>query len=93
MMIEITQVKIQKDKVIITGTDIEQLLLADDLFETFEPRTIQYEFRKNVNDDRGIKYLYKVASSQPKCKKAKSIGDMFTLLIGLTLNLNDDFRK
>ena len=93
MMVEITQVKIVKDKVTIKATDIEQCLLADDLFETFEPRTVEYEFRRNVNDDRGIKYLYKIASTQPKCKKAKSIGEMFNLLIGLTINLSDDFRK
>ena len=62
MTVEITNVEIETEKIIITGLAIEDVLMAEDLFEEFEVPEVQYEFDRFSQSH--MKYLWKICQSQ-----------------------------
>ena len=95
-MVEITSVEVGAEKITIEALAIEDILLAEDLFEDVEVPTVKYEFdRKGKNGaaSPGMKYLWKVCESQRKCKSAISMGEKLERLIGVITQLSEAFES
>ena len=94
-MVEITSVEVGAEKITIEALAIEDILLADDLFEDVEVPKVKYEFdRKGKNGaaSPGMKYLWKVCESQRKCKSESSMGAKLEKLIGVITQLSEHFE-
>lgn len=90
MTVEIANVSIEKEKITITGLAIEDVLMAEDLFEEFEIPEVQYEFDRSSQSH--MKYLWKICQSQSRCKKEKSLGGKLEKLEGVITNISESFR-
>ena len=67
MMVEITEVKIAEDKISIIATDLENILLADNLYEDINEESVEFEFDRHARNGAAMKYLYKVRVLCPSC--------------------------
>ncbi len=92
MTIEIKSIEIGADKVTIEGLAIEEVILADDLFEDFEVPTIKYEFDRKAKNGAEMKYLWKMVESQRRCASEKSFGKKLEKLTGAIVSISDSFR-
>lgn len=90
MTVEITNVAIEKENITITGLAIEDVLMAEDLFEEFEVPEVAYEFDRSSQSH--MKYLWKICQSQSRCKKEKSLGAKLEKLEGVITNISESFR-
>lgn len=90
MTVEITNVAIEKENITITGLAIEDVLMAEDLFEEFEVPEVSYEFDRSSQSH--MKYLWKICQSQSRCKKEKSLGAKLEKLEGVITNISESFR-
>lgn len=90
MTVEISKVNIEKEKIVIVGLAIEDILTAEDLFEEFEVPEVQYEFDRSSQSN--MKYLWKICQSQNRCKKEKSMGAKLEKLEGVITNISESFR-
>ena len=90
MTVEINNVEITKESIIITGLAIEDILLADDLFEEFEIPEVCYKFERA--SQANMKYLWKICQSQRRCQKEKSMGAKLEKLEGVITNVSESFR-
>ena len=92
MMVEITEVVISEDKISITATNLDSLLMADDLFEDTEAEPVKFEFDRHAKNGAEMKYLYRVCQSQKKCQSVKSMGEKLEKLCGVITTLSETFR-
>lgn len=90
MTVEISKVTIEKEKIMVVGLAIEDILTAEDLYEEFEVPEVQYEFDRT--SQAHMKYLWKICQSQSRCKKEKSMGAKLEKLEGVITNLSESFR-
>ena len=88
MITEITKVEINKEQIVLEGTDLESLFVSDDLYLDIPEEPVRFVFDRKPGS---IKYLYKVCQSQAKCKDAKSIGDKIENLVGCIISLSESF--
>lgn len=91
MITEITGIEINKDEIRITGNDLEGLLTQDDLYEDAECEEVTFVFSRDEKKISNMKYLYKVVSSQKKCRDAKSMGEKLEKLVGSIISLSESF--
>ena len=94
-MVEITSVEIGAEKIQIEALAIENILLAEDLFEDVEVPKVKYEFDRKGKDGAaspGMKYLWKVCESQRKCQAVSSMGEKLEKLIGVITQLSEAFE-
>ena len=91
MITEIKAVEINSDEIRITGIDLEGLLTQDDLYEDAECEEVVFVFPRDEKRISSMKYLYKVTSSQKKCKDAKNMGERLDKLIGSIISLSENF--
>ena len=87
MLVEITGVEIAEKEVIILANSVEDMFLFDNLYEDFEAEQVKFLF----TEPSGLKYLYKIVSSQPKCKSQKSLGKKIEALTSVITQINDSF--
>ena len=92
MMVEITEVNISEDKISIIATNLESILLVDDLFEDIDEAPVQFDFDRHAKNGAAMKYLYKVCQGQKKCQSAKSMGEKLEKLCGVITTLSESFR-
>lgn len=91
--IQVVSTEILEDYIIIEGIDIDRIILADDLYAEFaEEPIIQYRFDRKAENGGPMKYLLKVVSNMPACKKQKSFGKQIEALQNCFLVLADSFR-
>lgn len=91
MIVEITSVEVNKDQVIVEGTNLETVFTAEDLFEDIPEDKVRFVFSRQEHHGSAIKYLYKVCSSQRKCQEAKSMGEKIEALVGCIISLSESF--
>ena len=91
MIVEITSVEVNKDQVIVEGTNLETIFTAEDLFSDIPEDKIRFVFSRQDHHASAIKYLYKVCSSQRKCQEAKSMGEKIEALVGCIISLSESF--
>jgi hypothetical protein len=92
MTVEITSVEIGEEKITIEALAIEDILMADDLYEDVEVPTVKYEFDRKAKNGAEMKYLWKVVQGQKKCQSAKSMGAKLEKLVGVMTQLSDSFK-
>lgn len=90
MTVEIKSVDIQAEQIIIEAVDLEQILMVDDLFQEFEPKTITFAFSRKPEAGH-LKYLYRVVSGQRKCANANSFGAKLMALPSVITQLSEAF--
>ena len=91
MTVEITSVSIGEEKITIEALQIENVLMADDLFEDVEVPSATYEFDRKAYNGAAMKYLWKLCQSQKKCQSAHTLGDKIEKLKGVITYLPDSF--
>ncbi len=91
MIVEITSVEVNKEQVVIEGTNLETVFTAEDLFQDIPEETVRFVFDRSEHHGSAIKYLYKVCSSQRKCQDAKSMGEKIEALVGCIISLSESF--
>lgn len=94
-MVEITSVEIGAEKITIEALAVEDILMADDLFEDVEVPTLKYEFNRKAKNGAmspGMKYLWKVCEGQKKCQSAKNFGEKLEKLCGVITQLSEAFK-
>ncbi len=93
MTIEITSVAVdQNNKTVeISGTDLDQIFMNDNLTEDFEARTVTFVF--DLNNRGQWCYLYKFCKSQKKNQGAKNMQEMLDNCVGLITFMNGSFLK
>lgn len=92
MTVEITGVEISAEKITIEAVNLESVLYAEDLFEDFDATPVTFEFDRKARNGAAMKYLYKVAKGQRKCRNAKSMGEMLEKLCGVITQLSENFK-
>ena len=90
MIIEVNSVEVNKEQVVIEGTNLETVFTAEDLFQDIPEEKVRFVFSREGRAS-GIKYLYRVCSSQKKCQNAKSMGDKIEALVGSIISLSESF--
>lgn len=91
--IQVLSTEIREDSIIIEGIDVDRIIMADDLFVDFDEESIvQYRFDRNTENGAPLKYLLKVVSNFPACKKFNSFGEKIEALTGNFLLLADSFK-
>ena len=70
MIVEITKASIDKEQVVLEGTNLETVFVSEDLFEDIPEETVRFVFDRHEHRGSAIKYLYKVCQGQARCKNA-----------------------
>ena len=91
MICEITKTSVLKDRIELEAANLETVFTSEDLYEDIPEETVRFVFDRNEHHGSAIKYLYKVCSSQTKCKEAKSIGGKIESLVGCIISLSESF--
>lgn len=91
MIIEVNSVEVNKEQVVIEGTNLETVFTAEDLFEDIPEEKVRFVFGREEHHGSAIKYLYKVCSSQKRCQDAKSMGQKIEALVGCIISLSESF--
>lgn len=91
MLVEITEVTIAKDKISIRATNLDNVLMADDLYAEIDPEPVQFEFDRHARRGAEMKYIYKVCQSNHGCRSQKTMGDKIEKLTGVITNLSESF--
>ena len=92
MTVEINAIEIGTEQIVITATNLEAYLLQEDLYQEIDEKPVTFAFDRHAHNGAAMKYLYKIVSSQRKCKQAKSFGEKLESLTGVILYLSDNFR-
>ena len=91
-IVEITSVEIGAEKITIEALSIEDVIMADDLFEDVEVPMVKYQFDRKAKNGAAMKYLWKVCESQRKCQAEKSMGAKLEKLVGVITQLSEAFQ-
>lgn len=92
MIVEITGVVVTEEKITIEALKIEDIIMAEDLYEDVEVPTVKYQFDRHARNGAEMKYLWKVCESQKKCQSEKSMGAKLDKLCGVITQLSEAFR-
>lgn len=92
MTVEITSVEIGAEKITIEAVNLENFLMAEDLFEDVEANPVKFEFDRTARHGAEMKYLWKVCQGQKKCQTAKSMGEKLEKLCGVITQLSEAFK-
>ncbi len=86
-LVEIIDVNIASDYVELTASAIEEALMAEDLFETYEIPQIRFSFDRHNKSE--MLYLYKLATTKSNTKL--SLGERIEKLLGKTISISPNF--
>lgn len=94
MLVSINSTEITTGEIRITATNLETILLADDLFQKIdENNEEEVTFLFDAANLGHKKYLYKLCQSQRSAKDKKSLGEMIEALKGCILSISDGFHE
>ena len=92
MLVSITATEVAEEKIKITATNLEAILLEDDIYKKIDPsaeKKVTFIFDlKNVGHK---KYLYKLCQSQRSAKDQESFGKMVEALVGCIVTVANGF--
>ena len=92
MMVEVVEVSVMENKICITATNLENIILADDLYKDIDEKPVQFEFDRHARGGAEMKYLYRVCQGQKKCRSAKTMGEKLEKLCGVITTLSESFK-
>lgn len=88
-LVEITGTKITAEYVELTASAIEEVLMAEDLFETYEVPQVRFSFDRKERKE--MLYLFKLVTN--KSNQNKSLGERIEALEGKTISISPNFQK
>ncbi len=92
MLVSINSVSIS-DEISITATNLETILLAEDLYSKIGDEEEEVTFVFDPANMGHRKYLFKICQSQRAAKSKKSLGEMIEALPGCILSMGEGFIK
>ncbi len=93
MITEIKSVEINEEDIILEGVNLETIFTSENLFEEMEEEPVRFVFDRHEHGGANMKYLWKVCSSQRKCRNEKSFGEMLEKLTGCIISLSENFLE
>ena len=94
MLVSINATAITSEEVRITATNLENILLADDLYSQINDKDEEeVNFLFDATNLGHKKYLFKLCQSQKCAKDKKSLGAMFEALKGCILSISEGFME
>lgn len=91
MTVEITSITIGAEKVTIEAINLDNIILAEDLFQDIEEAPVKFEFDRTARNGAEMKYLYRVCQGQRTCQQAKTMGAKLERLAGVITQLSESF--
>lgn len=91
MITEIKSVEISENEIILEGINLETIFTAENLYEEMDEEVVRFVFDRHKNRGGCMKYLWKVCSSQKKCRNAKSMGEKLERLVGCIISISENF--
>lgn len=92
MLVEITKVDVGALNIEIEGNAIENVIMADDLFEDIEVPKVIFAFDRKAKNGAEMRYLWTICQNQRRCQSEKTFGAKLEKLCGAVLQLNESFR-
>ncbi len=92
-LVQITSVEIGAEDIKIEALAIEDMIMADDLFEDAETPVVHYSFSRKAKNGAEMKYLWRVCQGQRQCEPEKSMGKKLERLCGVITTLSDAFKE
>lgn len=86
-LVEITEVTITPEYVELKASAIEEALMAEDLFETYEIPQVTFSFDRHNKSE--MLYLFKLVTT--KSNQKISLGERIEALIGKTISISPNF--
>lgn len=96
MLVSINATTITSEEVRITATNLETILLADDLYSQINDKEEEEEEVTFCFDATNLghkKYLFKLCQSQKCARDKKSLGEMIEALKGCILSISEGFLE
>lgn len=97
MLVSINATTITSEEVRITATNLETILLADDLYSQINDKEEEEEeevtFCFDATNLGHKKYLFKLCQSQKCARDKKSLGEMIEALKGCILSISEGFLE
>lgn len=94
MLVSINSTAITPEEINITATNLEMILLADDLYKKIdEAEEEEVTFVFDATNLGHKKYLYKLCQSQKSARDQKSLGEMIEALKGCIISISEGFLK
>ena len=92
MLVSINSIAITPEEIRITATNLEAILLSDDLYSRIEDEEAA-TFVFPASSLRDKKYIFKLCHSQRQARDKKSLGEMAEALKGCVLSISDGFLE
>ena len=94
MLVSINSTVITPEEISITATNLETILLADDLYKKIdEAEEEEVTFVFDATNLGHKKYLYKLCQSQKSARDQRSLGEMIEALKGCIISISEGFLK
>ena len=94
MLVSINSATITPEEISITATNLEMILLADDLYKQIdESEEEEVTFSFDATNLGHKKYLYKLCQSQKSARDQKSLGEMIEALKGCIISISEGFLQ
>lgn len=90
MLVSVNSIVIAEE-IRITATNLETILLADDLYSKITDEEEEVTFLFDPANLGHKKYLFKLCQSQRTARDKKSLGEMIEALSGCILSLSESF--
>lgn len=86
----VTEVNTSSQTIVISGIDIDKIVLNEDLYAEFDSEpVVKFSFNREAGP---MKYLFKITASTNACKAATSFGAKLDKLVGNYLLISDNFK-
>ena len=86
-VVEITEINITTDEVELTAAEIEEALMAENLFEAFEVPQIRFTFDRHNKSE--MLYLFMLVTT--KSNRKLSLSERINKLLGKTISISPNF--
>lgn len=94
MLVSINATTITSEEVRVTATNLETILLADDLYSQINDKDEEeVTFLFDATNLGHKKYLFKLCQSQKCAKDKRSLGEMIEALKGCILSISEGFLE
>ena len=90
MLVNVNETLISSEEIRIKATNLETILLADDLYSQIDAEE-EVIFLFDAENLGHKKYLFKICQSQRAAKNKKSLGEMIEALPGCIVSISEGF--
>lgn len=91
MLVNVNETLISSEEIRIKATNLETILLADDLYSQIDAEEEEVVFLFDAENLGHKKNLFKICQSQRAAKNKKSLGEMIEALSGCIVSISEGF--